>query len=250
MKALFTACLLTLFAAFPKASMAEGLGYVELPTLNPAGCELNAYAPVSVYDSPNGVRIGKLVLDHPEYLTGGASPCAFQPVLYFNPEGSNRLLDVYVTTFPGKSDRLTAFSVDIRGSATWVQGKTQYTKFWLSVPTSKYFSFSDDLAVGVSNLTETCDGLGRCSPTTLSVRQLVLKASDDRGDKCKPFAYDITEVVRLPSGPKAYRIELAAKLLPKYGARLPRYALIRQKDHEGSLTGVPSDSCEAIAEEQ
>lgn len=70
-----------------------------------------------------------------------------------------------------------------------------------------------------------------------------MRAADDRGEACAPYAYDIVKTVLLRTGEKAYYVQLADKLKPKYGVTLPDKAFIRLTDYQGMPTGVESIDC-------
>lgn len=214
------------------------LGGVRLPTLFAAECQAIPYAPVDVFDAPEGLRIGQLVLDHPEYARKTTTACSFRPAARLKPEGLGNLLPVQVGEVGYEEPALVAYQVQTRNNQLWVQGHSNTGAFWLPVQRgAQYVSLEQDLVQGLARFSETCDQWGRCTPVADNVQRLAAHAGEERADSCYGNAYDIEGVVTLPDGRRAYRVRLAETLEPKYADKLPLQALVPTYDYQRRWTG-------------
>ncbi len=201
-------------------------------------CLAIPYEPVEVFDSPSGLRIGHLVLDHPEYARKSVADCVFRPTARLRPEGTHNQLPVYLQHLGPQEPSLAVFKVEDVNGQLWVQGRTQLGQFWLSVNGGRQFlSLERDLKQGLAALTETCDEVGRCLPTSVSTQRLAEAAGLERQDSCFANAYDIEAITRLPDGRLAYEVHLAPQLSAKYADKLPATARVPTRDYRGRWTG-------------
>lgn len=242
MKLLFRALALGTALAGAVGSLAQPdpgvLGGLRAPTLFAPECLAIAYEPVEVFDSPEGLRIGHLVLDHPEYARKTQSSCSFRPVAHFRPEGRANMLPVHLMDVGYEEPALAVFKAQPLSSRLWVQGRTQLGHFWVPVDQGRqYLSLERDLKQGLGSFTETCDELGRCTPVAARVEQLALQAGEERQDTCYGNAYEVEAIVTLPGGRAAYQVRLATTLEPKYEGKLPGTAFVPTYDFRGKWTG-------------
>lgn len=215
------------------------LGVARLPTLFAKGCAGIAYEPVSVYDSPGGLRIGKLALDHPEYVLKPSQKCSFSAEVVFSSEGGSRQEGVQAFDLGQAEKGLSVYSTQTYQKVLWVQGNTRFGRFWLPIEKgAQYQSLSQDLNQGLALLTETCDDSGQCTPVPAAVQRLAERAGLERADACRGNAYDVENIVTMPTGRAAYRVFLAETLAPKYQGKLPVTALVPVSDYKGNWTGL------------
>ena len=202
-------------------------GGLRIPGLFAVKCQAIAYEPAQVYDAPHGLRIGQLVLDHPEYALKTRASCNYQPLVYLRPEGRQTLVDVGLTEVSLDEPALSVYETTSHQGELWVQGRTATGAFWLPVaPPRQYLSLEQDLVQGLALFTETCDDMGRCLPATEAMTRLVSAAGLERVESCSQTAYDISELFVLPDGRRAYRVRLAESLLPKFQKKLPSTAVV------------------------
>lgn len=231
--------------AHAQSTSTAHIGAARLPSLFAPECNAVNYATVTVYDSPDGIRIGKLVLDHPEYVKTTQVPCVFKPEVYLTPEGTHQKLGVHVFELPQQETVLSVFEVSRYNGKLWAKGRTQYSTFWVPVTGArKYMSLEGDLKQGLRLFTEKCDELGRCQPTSAKLQKDVRAAASERPDGCGVSAYDIVDTLTLPTGRKAYRIRMAPSLTLKYGQSLPLEALVPTYDYRGVWTGAFQSDCD------
>ncbi len=239
-KKLLLTCLLPLGLGFAAPSRAEDmpLGGLRVPTLFAAECMAIPFEPADVFDAPGGLRIGQLVLDHPEYARKTTSTCSFRPVAYLRAEGRGSLVDIRRMEVGYEEPSLAVFKVSQHMGVFWVQGRTPTGSFWVPVTSGRqYLSLERDLVQGLALLSESCDNEGRCQPLPESTVKLAQKAGEQRQDTCYGNAYDIVTSVTLPDGRRAYEVQLAEALEPKYGKSLPLKALVPTRDYRGRWTG-------------
>jgi hypothetical protein len=203
------------------------LGGLQLKGLFAPGCEAIAYEASPVYDAPGGLRVGQLVLDHPEYAARTVPHCSFRPQAQFVPEGQQVALDIALMELGAQEPALAVFETRTYRQVLWLRGKSKAGSFWLpAVSGRRYLSYERDLVQGLARFPELCDNLGRCGPTTQAFQKDVQRAGLERLDTCLGHAYEIEGIERLPDGRNAYRVRLAETLAPKFGSRLPLTSLV------------------------
>lgn len=237
-------CLATWLAVLlgPCAAMAQPaagvVGGLRAPSLFAPECMAIPYSAVEVYDSPEGLRIGHLVLDHPEYARKNQGTCSFRPVAHFRPEGRSNLMEVQLIEVGYEEAALAVFKLQPLSTRLWVQGRTQLGQFWVPVEQGRqYLSLERDLKQGLASLSESCDEMGRCTPVNSTLQKLARRAGEERQDSCYGNAYEIEGIVTLPGGRAAYKVRLAESLEPKYEGKLPATALVPTYDFQGKWTG-------------
>lgn len=214
------------------------LGGLRMPTHFAPECMAIRYSPVAVYESPGGLRIGKLVLDHPEYALKTLKSCSFRPKAQLEPEGSMNLQDVNVIEVGYEEPALAVYETRTHLGVLWVRGRTRMNTFWLPVAAGReYLSYERELVQGLESLSEMCEEPEGCKPVSDLKRKLAERAGAERADSCYGNAYDIEELVQTPSGRWAYRVRLAESLIPKYGGKLPQEAIVPTYDYRGRWTG-------------
>lgn len=217
-------------------------GGLRLPTLLASPCAALAYAPVPVYDTPGGLRIGSLVLDEPRFhqkAMAAGTACSFRAKLQFQPEGRVNKMDVVLLPINPQDSVLAVFANQSYDGKLWVQGRTQFGRFWVSVAEGRQFeNLERDLVQGLALFSERCDDLGRCTPVDDTTQRLVLKAGAERKDTCLGHAYEIEGIQKLPDGRAVYVVSLAETLAPKYAGQLPMTAKVPIKDFRGRWTGL------------
>lgn len=222
------------------------LGGLSLPTLYAPACRAVPYAAVTIYQSPGGLRIGKLVLDHPEYARETRASCSFMPRVMLQPEGLNNQLAVESIEVGYETPAMAVYETRRNGDRTWYRGQAENGSFWVPsngepYPT-RYRSYERHLAMGVVLLSERCDELGRCQPTPPALQELAEQAGAERRDSCYGNAYEFSgaveeALVSLPQGRRAYRVRLASELAVKYTGKLPAELLVPTYDYRGRWTG-------------
>ena len=234
--------LLAAVGAQVQARTPDEVGLLELPTLLGVPCMRIPYEPVAVYAEPAGLRIGQLVLDHPEWVskTLKVSPekCTARATLQLQGEGLGALEPAKVLDATATTQALAVYETRSYRNQLWVQGRTRGVRFWLPVtPALEYKDLVVQLVQGVALFSETCDPLGRCQPAPDDIRRQVDKAAQERIGECVPYAYEVEQMVTLPGGRKAYQVRLSEELTPKHGTRLPKEALVPTYDYQGRWTG-------------
>lgn len=249
MKKLFLAASVALAASCMNPAQARDpdlVGLLALRTLYPVSCHLADYQSVPVYDSPGGLRVGQLVLDHPEYAQADPPNCGFQPRVMLQPEGLQTLRPVQSAQLNATQQALVVLAVQHSAGADWYLAKAGFSQVWLSSEdlgkTQSYFDLISALTTGIAKPTETCTPDGQCQPLSEQRLQVVEKAGEDRPDSCYKNAYDLdtsqgTFLTRLPGGRLVYRAKLALSLVPKYQGKLPDKLLVPVYDDTGKWTG-------------
>ena len=226
------------FVASAAAREPAELGILRVPSLSAKGCAAIPYEPVPVYGEPGGLRIGQLVLDHPEYARKSTETCAFRPQVRLQAEGRGDLQQVAVQALGEGETGIAVYRSTQHSGQTWIAGQTGTRSFWAPVNQGRrYLSLETELVHGLADLPETCDSLGRCQLTPTRVRQLARTAGEERSGTCQPHAYDIKAVVSLPDGRKAYVAHLAQDLRVKYESRLPAEVRVPTYDGRDRWTG-------------
>lgn len=231
---------LLLLAASPLASFSAPapIGLARAPSLLGVGCSAVVYEPVPVFDSPGGVRIGKLVLDEPALVAKERKSCPYQPKLQFLPESQTVGWDVKVEARGTLEQAIAVYKVVDHARSLWLLGQSNVGSFWLPVARGvSYESYEVDLVQGLDLFSEQCEPDGRCTPVHPELQKKILRAGQERQDPCNPQAYDIEGVTVLQGGRKAYRVRLAEPLLARYADSLPVTALVPIKDFRGEWTG-------------
>ncbi len=224
-------------AQTPPRTPAE-LGGLRLPTHFAPECMAIPYEPLPVYDAPGGLRIGLLVLDHPEYARRTTRVCSFRPQPFFEVENNKRRVPVSVLEVGYEEAALSVYEVRTHQGVLWARGRTEQSNFWLPVSNgAQYVSYERDLAQGLERFTEQCQPDTGCRPVSRELEALVRQAGEERRDGCYGNAYDIEAVVDLPGGRRGYRVRLAESLVPKYQGRLPEETVVPTYDYRGRWTG-------------
>ncbi len=222
------------------------LGGLRMPALYSAGCQAIDYHPVATYQTPGGLRTGKLVLDHPEFAQETQESCSFRPSVRMRPEGFNREMTVASVEVAYEEPALAVFEVRRTASGTWFRGLADDIAFWVrsedAGDRAQYFSYEKGLVQAVGTLSEACDDEGHCSPLPHDIQLLADEAGAERADSCLANAYDfMTEdgpsIEVLPNGRHVYHIRLAASLTVKYGKLLPAELRVPTYDYSGRWTG-------------
>lgn len=233
-------CILSAAATEPQI-----LGGLSLPTLYAPECQAVPYEAITAYQAPGGLRLGKLVLDHPEYARESRSSCSFRPRVHLQPEGLNNLLPVVSIAVGYETPAMAVLETRRIGSVSWYRGQAENSSFWVrdepEPSATLYRSYERHLVFGVALVSERCDEHGRCQPTTQSLQELAAQAGAERQDSCYGNAYDFVDsaepLVTLPQGRKAYKVRLAPALAVKYGGKLPAELLVPTYDYHGQWTG-------------
>ena len=241
----FFTLLAAMAVALPAAALEpEELGGLRIYSLFAEGCAAIAYAPVPTYQTPGGLRAGRLILDHPEYAKESQKACSFRPKALLQLEGSTVTRDVLTLEVGYEEPGLSIFAVQQGQGTAWYQGKSEQSTFWVKasdIRGAQYLSFENDLVFGVTLLTESCDARGRCQPLPAKVQELAVEAGNYNVETCYGNAYVFSDydakVVTLPTGRKAYKVQLAPSLVAKFGKELPLELLVPTYDFRGKWTG-------------
>jgi hypothetical protein len=221
------------------ATTDRGVGGLRIPGLFAPACQAIEYEPASVYDAPGGLRIGALVLDHPEYARESSAACVGSPVVGLQAEGRNSLVEVFQTAVGPDEPGLTVYQTTNFSGVTWVQGRTTTGAFWLPVSRARqYLSLERDLVQGLARFSEICENKNRCQPTSETFMRSVQAAGEERPNARFNNAYNIISRVTLSDGRGAYQVQLDRSLVPKFGKQLPLEALVPAVDYRGEVTGA------------
>lgn len=238
-KILAGCCLLTAFMASAKAGISASIGMLTLPTLLSAPCEaVENLREIDVYDSPDGLRIGKLTLDRLDWAKTAEPGCSALPQLVFQVEGQDTQNAVLLSEHARELPAMAVYREESRKSGVWVEGRHRWGGFWVNATQAgHYYSLYRDLVQGISRLSETCDDHGRCQPAPPEWDKLLRQANAIRQQRGDAGAYEILGIERLDNGRLAYVVKLAAGLRQFEERGLPRFARIPILDYRGHWTG-------------
>jgi hypothetical protein len=239
LKSIIVSGALALVSAQSFSQVSPLLGMLQLPTLLAPACEaVPVFNEVPVFESPDGLRIGKLTLDRPDWVEAPEPGCSAQPQLVFQVDGQEAQHPVAISQLSKTLPAMAVYQEEQRNSGMWVQGRHRWGGFWVNANRAgQYLSLHRDMVQGLSRLSETCDNEGRCQPAPANWDKMLQQANAVRQAQGAHGAYEILGIERTGAGRMVYVAKLSSGLRQFVEKGLPIWVRVPVIDYRGRWTG-------------